>query len=385
MRSAAYRRVMEHFDVCVIGGGIAGVAVAHFLAPRRKIVLVEGEPTLAYHTTGRSAALYFENYGHLSIRELSKASRRFFESPPEGLADGPLLSPRGALTIARPDQMEHLADVAAEGFASGTGIQELSGHEAAERVDVLRPERLAGALWEPDAADMDVSSIHQVFVRGTRRAGGEIRTSAPVTKLVRTGDVWTVTAGGVELVADVIVDAAGAWGDTVAQQAGLEPVGLVPKRRTAFMVPGREEWKGWPLVVDVDHDFYFKPDGTQLLCSPADETPSAPVDARHDELDVAMAIERINEATTLDIRTVRSAWAGLRSFVSDGGMVIGFDPDTAGFFWLVGQGGTGIQTAPAAGMLAAGLICDGAAPEDLDVDPSQFSVERFRTSSTQPS
>lgn len=371
---------MQRYDVIVIGGGIAGVSAGFFLAERgRSVLLVEAEAALAHHTTGRSAALYFENYGHMSIRSLSKASRRFFESPPAGLTDGPLLSPRGALTIARPEQSEHFERVVADGVVTGTTVHRLSPARAGEIVPALRTERLVGALWEPEAADMDVAAIHQAFVRGVRRNHGEIRTSSPVTALQRTGRGWVVTTSGFTVECDVVVDAAGAWCDVVATMAGIAPVGLVPKRRTAFMVPGTESWSGWPLVVDVDHEFYFKPDGVQLLCSLAEETPTDPCDARPEELDVALAIDRINEATTLGIRTVRSSWAGLRSFVADGSMVIGFDPVAPGFFWLAGQGGTGIQTAPGAGMLAAGLICDGTVPAELDefgVDTDLLAVRR---------
>jgi D-arginine dehydrogenase len=373
---------MDRFEVCVIGGGIAGVSVAAHLAPTRRVVLVEAEPTLAFHTTGRSAALYFENYGHLSIRSLSKASRRYFEHPPDGTTDGPLLARRGALTLARPHQMGRLEQMEREGREAGTDVHRLTPAEAAARVPVIRPELLDAALWEPEAADMDVAAIHQSFVRTTRAHGGEIRTSSPVTELTHGGSGWLVRAHGSSFAVDVVVDAAGAWGDAVAALAGIAPVGLTPKRRTAFMVSGEDAWRGWPLVVDADHDFYFKPDGVQLLCSLADETPSEPCDAKPEQLDVALAIERINEATTLGIRSVRSEWAGLRTFVPDGGMAIGFDPDATGFFWLVGQGGTGIQTAPAAGMLAAALISGDSMPDLLeqhDVDPSSYAVARFRT------
>jgi D-arginine dehydrogenase len=374
---------MTDADVLVIGGGIAGVSAGHHLAASgRNVLLVEAESALARHTTGRSAALFFENYGAGPVRPLTRASRPFLTDPPPELVDVPLLSPRGALTIARPDQADHLARVTEEGVRMGADVRPLTPSEAGAIVPELRIHLLAGALWEPGAADMDVAAIHQAFVRGMRRAGAEIRTSAPVTALEPVdGGGWRAMCGGEEVHADVVVDAAGAWCDVVAGLAGVRPVGLVPKRRTAFMVPSREEWRLWPLVVDVDHDFYFKPDGVQLLCSLAEETPSEPCDARPEEIDVALAIDRINEATTIGIRSVRSAWAGLRSFVADGAMVIGFDPDAPGFFWLAGQGGTGIQTAPGAGRLAAALVVDGEAPADmvdLGLDPTALAPDRLR-------
>ncbi|HEY5649894.1 MAG TPA: FAD-dependent oxidoreductase [Acidimicrobiia bacterium] len=347
----------QRVDVVVIGGGIAGVSVAAELSTNRAVTLLEGESTLAYHTTGRSAALFFGSYGHPDTLPLTRLSHEWFENPP---TDHPVLSLRGALTVAFSGDLPEL-----EG-----GIT-ISGSEAVDLVPVLDGTRLIGAVWEPDAADMDVAAIHQAYVRILRSNGGEIVTSARVTLLER-GSPWRITTAAGTWEADIVVNAAGAWGDEVAMMAGLAPVGLVPKRRTAFMVTAPPNSERWPLVTDAGHHFYFKPDGLQLLCSPADETPSEPCDARPQDVDIALAIERINEATTLGIRSIRSSWAGLRTFAPDGSMVIGPDPDDETFFWLVGQGGTGIQTAPAAAQLAAGLI-DGDPPMSGDpFDPARF-------------
>lgn len=344
------------FEVVVIGGGIAGAAAAYYLSDRRTVAVVEAERHLSHHSTGRSAALFFENYGAPAVRPLTLASRFFFADPPSELVDGELTRPRGALWIARPDQAAALEKTAAEGRETGTTIVALTPAEVAARVPVVRPELLEGGLWEPDPLDLDVAAIHQAFIRGTRARSGRIITEAPVTALSRESGRWRITAGDDHLTADVVVNAAGAWGDEVARLAGVRPVGLVPRRRTAFMVAGDPAWSGWPMVIDVDHDFYFKPDGPQLLCSPADETPSEPIDARPDPVDVALAVERINRATSLEVRSVRSEWAGLRTFAPDRAMVIGPDPDEPAFVWAVGQGGTGIQTAPAAGELVANLV-----------------------------
>lgn len=352
--------------IVVVGGGIAGVAAAAALAPRADVTLVEMEATLAYHTTGRSAALYVDNYGHRATRQLAKASRAFLEDPPEALADGPLLTPRGALTVGRSDQLDRLRDLLAEGEASGATIAWLETGDVVARCPVILRDHAAGGLWEPEAADIDVAALHQAFVRDLRRHDGAIVRSAELIEATRgPAGGWRVTAGDADLRADVIVDAAGAWGDVVARRCGVEPLGLEPRRRTAFMVPGDEAWGSWPMVIDADHDFYFKPDGAQLLCSPADETVAAPHDATPEEIDVAIAIDRINAATTLGIRSVRSAWAGLRTFAPGGGMVVDFDDSVPGFFWLVGQGGTGIQTAAGAGRLTAALVLDGAPSPDL--------------------
>ena len=364
-------------DVVVIGGGIAGVSVAAELAVAgAEVTLLEGERQLAYHTTGRSAALYFENYGHPTVRALSRASRRYFENPPDGSVDAPILTPRGAMVVAPPDQVQALRRQIAEGREHGTKVEELSPAAACALVDVLRIDQIALASYEADAADMDVAAIHQSFVRTFRRHGGTIETTARIAGLSH--DVrWTATTpAGTAYEADIVVNAAGAWADVVGALAGARPIGLIPKRRTAFMVAAPGHAAEWPLTVDAAHTFYFKPDGSQLLCSPADETPSEPGDARPEEIDIARAIDRINQMTTLGIRSVRTSWAGLRSFVPDGGMVVGFDPDVDGFFWLAGQGGTGIQTSPAAGGLAADLIT-GTAPRS-GIDPAPFSPGRLR-------
>lgn len=348
-------------DTLVIGGGIAGVSVGYFLTEAGcRVLLMEAEEGLAYHTTGRSAAMLYRSYGIPAVQSLTEASLPFFDDPPGALVDRPLLSPRGIVLVARADQMERLnADL-----AHGVDLELIEPAEVAELVPVIRSERLAAGLLDRHAVDVDVAALHQAFVRGMRRGGATIRTGAPVEEISRSAGRWLVEAGGNLISAPVIVNAAGAWCDVIARMAGVEPVGLRPMRRTAFMVPGRREWSRWPAVIDVDHNWYFKPDGEQILCSPAEEKHSAPCDARPDELDIALAIDRINRATTLGIRTVRSAWTGLRSFVTDRSMVIGFDCVAEGFFWLAAQGGTGIQTSPAAGRLAASLITAGEVPPD---------------------
>ena len=353
-------------DIVVIGGGIAGVSVAAELATSRNVVLVERESQLAYHTTGRSAALYFGSYGHPSTLPLTRASRAWFDAPE--FTDTPVLTPRGALTVAFDNHA----------IPTLVGAEVLTADEAIELAPTLDRSRIAGAAYEPEAADMDVATIHQAYVRKLRHHGGEIRTNTPVTGLDRTAGRWKVTTGDAALTCDTVVDAAGAWADAVAELAGARPIGIQPKRRTAFMVNAPDGSRDWPMVTDSAHTFYFKPDGVQLLCSPADETPSPPVDARPEEVDIAIAIERINDVTDLAIRSIRSSWAGLRTFAPDGGMALGFDSHVDGLFWLAGQGGTGIQTAPAAARLAAALITSGTPPDDLAtmslpaLDPARF-------------
>ncbi len=371
---------MPPLRVAVIGGGIAGAAAAFYLAERAEVVLLEAESTLAHHTTGRSAAVLFESYGSPGIRPLTMASRNFFDNPPPGLADYPFLSPRGGMLVGNSQQLEGLEKWEVDAKHSGAWVEWLEPERAREICPVLRREGLAGAVWEPDAADMDVAAIHQAFVRGARRRDAEIRVSSPVSALEKTAEGWRLRAGDETLVVQVVVNAAGAWGDEIACLAGINPVGITPMRRTVFMAPGSDEYRSWPLVINVELEWYFKPDGVQLLCSLAEENPSPPCDARPEPLDIALAIERINDATTLGIRSVRSSWTGLRTFAPDREMVIGFDPRVEGFFWLVGQGGTGIQTAPAAGEVTASLILDSKVPSrlsDSGFNPADVAPERL--------
>jgi D-arginine dehydrogenase len=368
--------------VLVIGGGIAGVSAAYHLAlAGAAVTLLEQEPTLAFHSTGRSAALYFENYGAAANRPLTRASRTFFDSPPDGLVDHELLTRRGALWVGRPDQSSSLDVLLDEGSRAGESARWLEPDEAVALVPVLRHEMVGGAVWEPEALDMDVAAIHQGFVRGLRSAGAEIFQSSPVDRLTYEGTRWVAGAGDRELEADVVVNAAGAWCDRVGAMAGAMTIGLQPMRRTAFTVPGNAAWASWPLISNADNEFYFRPDGSQLLCSLAEENPTDPGDARPEQIDIALAIDRINVHTTLDIRIVRSSWTGLRSFVKDRAMVIGFDPVAPHFFWLAGQGGTGIQTAPAAGELTAAIITSGEPPPRLlehGVDVEALSPGRLQ-------
>jgi D-arginine dehydrogenase len=320
-------------DVLVIGGGIAGVSIACELAADAAVLLVEAEPELARHTTGRSAAIYAPSYGGPLVREFTKASEHLF-------GDG-VLTPRPALWIAVDDEgAEHVEALDAE---------QITAQQAVEMCRILRPP-LAAAV-DRTAQDIDVMALHGRYVRGLKERGGEIRTGTSVTELRRDGSGWV--AG--DLRADVVVNAAGAWADRVAAMAGVPPIGLVPKRRTLAVVPAEAD-PAWPTVADAADRFYFRPDSGQLLISPADETPSEPCDAKPDEVDVALALERVNAATTLRLRSVRTAWAGLRSFVADREPVVGAWPDHPGFVFYAGQGGYGIQMAPALARTGADIV-----------------------------
>lgn len=368
-------------DVVVIGGGIAGVSAAAHLAPHGRVTLLEMESSLAYHTSGRSAAMLVENYGSDGARPLVKAARPFLEDPPEGSVDHPLLSDRAVIWVSGQGSLSVLERRADEARERGARCELLDPEQVVSLVPAMRVEWLDGGLYEPSGADIDVAGLHQAYVRMARSHDSEIVTNARVTDIARRNGRWMVRSREDAFESDVVVNASGAWGDEIARLAGVTPIGLQPMRRTAFMVPGSESSAAWPMVVEASESFYFRPDGTQFLCSLAEEVPSEPMDTRPRMEDVALAIERINEATTFEIRTVNSQWTGLRTFAPDRDLVIGEDPTAPGFFWLVGQGGIGIQTSPAYAKLLECQVTGADLPDhfrDSGVDPDRTSPARFR-------
>ncbi|MDA8848253.1 FAD-binding oxidoreductase [bacterium] len=372
--------------IVVIGGGIAGASSAYYLAASGRfdrVSLLEAEAQLAHHTTGRSAALLIENYGAGPVRPLTTASLDFFHSPPADLVDHPVIEPRGIMTIAtRTADYDLLDEQLADGAHIANPVVELPLDQAAEISPhiVFGPEHRV--MWEHYAHSIDVAGVHQAYVRGLKRAGGEIHTSRRVDAARPSHHGWLVETTTGDLQADIVVNAAGAWGDVVAVAAGIAPVGLQPLKRTAFMVPSPfAESASFPFVADVQHAWYLGPDGSQFLCSPADETPSEPCDARADEVDIARTIDKLNVHTRLGIRSVASHWAGLRTFAPDRAMVIGPDPDQPNFIWCVGQGGTGIQTSPGAGRLVADLTTTGTPSAhfaETGLDTSALAPGRLR-------
>ena len=344
-------------DYLIVGGGIAGASVGYWLAPHGRVVLLERESQPGYHSTGRSAALFMESYGTPQVRALTMASRAFLESPPAGFADHPVVSPRGAMMVAADGQEASLQahwDVL-RAMSPRAALLDAAG--ACELTPVLRRDKVVGAVHEPDAADMDVHAMLQGFLRGIRRAGGSIVTDAEVTRLARTAGVWQVQAGGERYESPVVLNAAGAWAGKVGAMAGALPIGLQPRRRSAFIFapPAGLSCLAWPLTAGIAEDWYFKPDAGMLLGSPANADPVEPHDVQAELLDIATAIERIGQMTTLTIARPTHTWAGLRSFVPDGDLVGGWDPRAPGFFWVAAQGGYGIQTSPAMGEACAAL------------------------------
>ncbi len=360
-------------DIAIVGAGIAGAAAACFItqaAPGTRVLLLEREAQPGVHSTGRSAAMFEESYGPGPVRALTRASRAFLEQPPTGFAEGPLLRPRGALFIAAADRLAPLRALHDTLRAEGVAASWLTTVEAQALCPVLRPEAVAAAVLDPGAADLDVHALHQGFLRSARAAGTRLVCHAEVRQLQRTGSGWRLDTTAGELQATRVVNAAGAWADELAARAGLASVGLQPKRRSAFVfdAPAGADVAPWPLVTDIDESFYVKPEAGLLLGSPANADPVPPHDVMPEELDIATAIHRIEAATTLQIRRPRRTWAGLRSFVPDGSLVIGADPAEPAFLWLAAQGGYGIQTSVAAGQLLATLALGLPPPSWADAD-----------------
>ena len=377
--------VAAEFDAVVVGAGIAGASCAHALAPHAKVLLLEREAQPGMHSTGRSAAMFMESYGPAQVRALTRASRAFYEAPPTGFADAPILQPRGALYAAWQGQEATLDALFATLDATGSVVSRIDAEECLRRVPVLRADGLLGGVFEADAMDIDVHALHQGFLRSAKRAGAALWTDAELAQATGRAGRWQLTlADGRACSARTLINAAGAWADALAQRCGVAPLGIQPKRRSAFTfaAPQGVDIRAWPTVCDVDESWYFKPDAGQLLGSPANADPVAAHDVMPEELDIATGIAGIEEHTTLTIRRPARTWAGLRSFAPDGELVIGWDARRPAFFWLAGQGGYGIQSAAGAAQLAAALWLGAPLPanllaQDLQVhalEPARFAA-----------
>ena len=368
------------YDVVVVGAGIAGVSIAAHLSASRSVRLLEMEARPGFHSTGRSAAVFLSFYGNEVVRALTRASRSFFAAPPGGFAEYGLLRDRAALVVAREDQ-RRLLDVYVNERAAGTSCERLSSQEAAALCPVLDERKFAAAAMTRGAADIDVDALQSGYLRWLRERGGSLTTSARVTHLQRRNDGWLIVAGEEEILAGTVVNAAGAWAGHIGELAGARDIGLETLRRSAALIeaPQGQSPADWPGVIDVEEQFYMKPEAGLLMISPADETPDQPGDVQPDEVDIAIAVERIEAITHLEVKRIRHQWAGLRSFVADRCPVVGFDPQAQGFFWTAALGGYGIQTAPALSQVAANLL-DGSAGrealERLSLDETALSPAR---------
>lgn len=359
---------MTAYDFAIVGAGIAGASLAAGLADKGSVILLEAEDRPGYHATGRSAAFWTESYGGPQVLPLTAASGPF-------LKDNGLLRPRSALSLARAEEADGLAAFAAEFAALGVRVEHLRRAELERIVPGLKSQWVLGVL-EPDCCDIDVAALHQLWLGQARRGGVQLACRARLAAAQAQEQGWRLALDdGRELAAGILINAAGAWADEVAMLAGARALGIQPYRRTmtqlrmASPVPAQ-----LPLVLGLDGSFYFRPEGEKLWLSPHDEIPSQPCDAAPEEIDVATAIARFEDVTDWPIAQLEHKWAGLRSFAPDRLPVYGFDPVVPGFFWFAGQGGFGIQTAPAAADLALRLLC-GEAPGK--VDPAPYSPHRF--------
>ncbi|WP_340107300.1 FAD-binding oxidoreductase [Pikeienuella sp. HZG-20] len=353
---------MDAPDAIVIGGGVAGISAAAEMAADFRVVVLEAEGAIGTHSTGRSAAIFIRNYGNETLRALNAMAEPLFIEP-DGVAESSLLSPRGQMLIAAEDEVGEL-----DAYAAGAeGLDWLSPAEAVELVPILRPERIAAAAIERDARDIDVDRMLQGYAKLLRRRGGRIATGARAGAIRRADGVWEVRTETETFRAPILVNAAGAWADGVAAMAGARPLGVTPMRRSAAIIPapdGADIWN-WPLFGTAAETWYAKPEAGKLMVSPADEDPVEAQDAWPDDLVLAEGLHRYEQAVTAPVTRVERSWAGLRSFTRDRTPAVGFAPDTPGFFWLAGQGGYGVQTAPALARLTAALLKRESTPEPL--------------------
>lgn len=370
---------MDSIDVLIVGGGIAGASLGARLAGSRSVLIVEAEDMCGRHATGRSAAFWQASLGgDTPERRLSLASKPMFDANWPG-SDTPLLRPRGAVHLTGPsgEEFEDIGDLSGE---------YVPRHMDRDELDALIPglrKQWTGAWYESSCADIEVAAFHNACLAAVRRQGGTVRTDAALCSARREGGRWKVETGAGQVEAGIIVNAAGAWGEQVARRSGVEELGLQPKRRTVVQLRvGRRGLRDLPFVTDLHESFYFKGEGdNSVWVCPLDETPVDPCDAAPEEIDVATAIDRFEKAVEWPVEAVERKWAGLRTFAPDGRMKFGFDPKAEGFFWCVGQGGMGIQTAPAASLLCASLIRDEEMPEELrGVDPADFEPRKLRSS-----
>lgn len=370
----------------VIGGGIAGASLAYRLAEAlgtgKNIKIFEREDRPGYHSTGRSAAVYTETYGPPVIRALTAGSRQFFDHPPQGFASHELLHPLGLLLAGTESARTKAEKIYADCRALTPNVAFLEGSEISKLVSVLKPEWTAAGVYEPDAMSMDVAALHEGYLRGFKAMDGEIIVDAEILSVKHSANGWALETRAGQWVSEIVINAAGAWADEIASLAQLSPLGLQPKRRTAivFQAPDDLPETGWPMVNDVEETFYFKPDAGRILASPEEETPMPPCDVQPDELDIAITVDRLQTATTFDIKRIDNKWAGLRSFFPDGVPCAGFDGKSDSFYWLAGQGGYGITTSDALARFSTAMLLGHDVPGDLidiGVDPSELAPARF--------
>lgn len=363
-------------DIAVIGAGIAGTGVAAELAGDFRVVLLEQEERPGYHATGRSAAIFVRNYGNAVIRALSRASAQFFEHPDPKLFATPLIAQRGVLYITDAESRKNHEGL----LAVADGLREIGVAEAIAKVPALRRDWLVAASFEENAQDVDVATLQEGWLRKARANGAAILTRTPLQRAERVAGRWRIETPAGKVVADTIVNAAGAWADQVAIACGVPPVGLQPMRRSVAVVPPPDglDIRRWPLTIDAAERFYFKPEAGKLFVSPAEEIPVEPHDAFADDMVLAEGLDRFEQAVDVPVTRVERSWAGLRTFAPDRTPVAGFDSAAENFFWLAGQGGYGIQTSPALSRLGGQLIRRANLQPEFEPLVPALSPDRFR-------
>jgi D-arginine dehydrogenase len=361
--------IIQEVDFLIIGSGIAGASAGYELSKIGRCVILEKEDAIGYHTTGRSAAIYTTTYmaGDPVIRSLVLPSGEFLHHPPEGFSDYPLLTPRGMLYLAEESKMDQLLKFYEKLRKDCDDLELLGSAEIKKILPIVTDKYAHKAIYEKTVFDMDVHAIHEGFLKGIRKRGSQIITDAGATKITFSDGFWTVETPKGTFKSKIIINAAGAWADQIAALAGITPIDIQPQRRTVILISPPEglEIENYPFCYEIDEEFYFKPDAGKILVSPADETPSAPCDAQPEEIDIAYAAHYLEKATGIEALKVDHSWAGLRSHVKDHYPVAGFAKDAKGFFWLAGQGGFGIKTAPALARITAALVQGHDIPEDI--------------------
>jgi D-arginine dehydrogenase len=373
---------MQTFDIVIIGGGIAGLSLASFLAADRSVAVLEQEGALGYHSTGRSAAEFTLRDNAPEVNALARASHAFLSAPPDGFAAVPLLNARGSVIFGTHGKEELVRARFEAAQALGADVAWLDEAACLARAPILDPAYVAAAYFDPDFWDIDVDALLQAYARNARRHGAQILEGRRLAGARHIGGKWLIETNEETIAAGTVVNAAGGWADQVAALCGVAPAGIVPHRRTAVTVdlPDGVNAASLPEMNEIEDCFYLKPEGGRLLASPADETPCEAGDVQPEELDIAYAAHYVEEATVIDVRRVYRSWAGMRSFSADRLPVVGPAADEPAFFWLAGQGGYGILTSPALGSLAAALLTGQPAPALLareGIDAATFSPARF--------
>ena len=369
-------------DFLIIGSGMAGMSAAYRLSKYGKVTVLEKENLLGYHTTGRSAAFFTENYGNKIIRAITKASRFFLENPPACFKDNELMTKYGgSLFIANKNQSNIVDKELKYAQSVSANVFEIDKKSVLNMVPIIKEEYLDRAIHEPDSKVMDVDLIHQGFARGLKENNGKILFNEEAKEITKKNGLWNVITKNNKFISPILINAAGAWCDEVSILAGCNPLNLSPKRRTVVIFENSSNLNTsqWPVVIDIEDNFYFKSEAGNILASPADETDSPPCDAQPEELDIAMTIDRLQNATNFNIKKINHKWAGLRSFFPDRTPIVGEDPLKSGFYWLAGQGGYGIQTSPGISKIIECLITGTKWPDylsDNSITPETLSPKR---------